>query len=1054
MSENIIDTSAGSSTNLIKYFSQNTDTNNNIPNNLNKKIIKRQNSIQNSFKSNNITNNEDNCSRCGQKVYQVEKIGPVNQVIFHKACFKCLKCAQNLTLKNYFTNPLDASDKQVYCAKDCPKLALGGIDVRAFGIRAAMMAPSSKMNASSDVIRWFGDVPKIGADAMHIREALSAQSEFQRKNLFQNKHNFPFWIKSKEKLMEYQKELEKEQKIDEDRLVDAFQEERINVAREVDSEINQEWEENVRQITDNYERQNKRKESMSYTKELDDLSKTMTSKRKSKMAVLTIKLQTTAREKTADLVKLQSEEMLSLLKKKQEEIKLELTNSENSEELVETFSAMTLPAKIPEAHAPRIRKRDLYHDPIVFNELDKYVFKVAESEHNTFTELVAQLTLNCISDMEKARAIFRWITVKDLNVMTFCDSIKQDTPLGILRGIKFGTETYHTLFMRLCSYAGLICREIKGHSKSVGYEPGLKIGSGNFTNTWNVVLIGSDWWPVQSNWGARHLVLNKDLANQQNGNQQSTKKSRDKIRYEYDEHYFLTDPDEFVMEFLAEDEKWQLLENPISLAQFESLPFIRSVFFHNGLEFGEGCKKAIIETDSNGGAEIKINLPSDSKGLTVFHYHLRFAHREKRRETQFNGTDLERYVFHTITDQLALFSIHVPVPSDYFMEIFSSKVEGINENTGPKSDFTPFKLKCAAKFLIKCSHIAGKLYPLPNCAPGEWGPLKAIRYFGIKPISHPIGVINVEERISIKLQLPKWMKILVKLYFNGVERRSLDQFMNVKIDDDKVITIEIKFPQKGQFGMDIYGLSDDSEGASSSLAHVCKYLINVTHVSNPISLPPANPPLQRNASIASTIIPIQMIEVCYENYDQTQETDTMKANNTVENIYNLPDESQTQTSDITHPSLGPKRSQPLPEIPTQPSSNQRQNSPDVFVPGPTPFYNAFGLKTTSHKNAKIDKLDKNGAFVTEFTKPVGVKMSAKLATNLGGNLSDLISTKDANKKCKFSVNLPKYGSYFMSILACNQHGQSQHMVDVYHYELNHKNPKATLKSKSGSMKKK
>lgn len=63
---------------------------------------------------------------------------------------------------------------------------------------------------------------------------------------------------------------------------------------------------------------------MSYTKELDDLSKTMTSKRKSKMAVLTIKLQTTAREKTADLVKLQSEEMLSLLKKKQEEIKLEL----------------------------------------------------------------------------------------------------------------------------------------------------------------------------------------------------------------------------------------------------------------------------------------------------------------------------------------------------------------------------------------------------------------------------------------------------------------------------------------------------------------------------------------------------------------------------------------------------------------------------------------------------------------------------------------------------------------------------------------------------------
>jgi len=53
-----------------------------------------------------------------------------------------------------------------------------------------------------------------------------------------------------------------------------------------------------------------------------------------------------------------------------------------------------------------------------------------------------------------SRAIFRWITVKDLNVMEFDESVKQDTPLGLLRGIKFGTETYHTLFMRLCRSVG------------------------------------------------------------------------------------------------------------------------------------------------------------------------------------------------------------------------------------------------------------------------------------------------------------------------------------------------------------------------------------------------------------------------------------------------------------------------------------------------------------------------------------------------------------------------------------------------------------------------
>ena len=35
-------------------------------------------------------------------------------------------------------------------------------------------------------------------------------------------------------------------------------------------------------------------------------------------------------------------------------------------------------------------------------------------------------------------------------------------------------DRYHMLFMRLASYAGLHCVDIRGHSKSVGYEPGLR----------------------------------------------------------------------------------------------------------------------------------------------------------------------------------------------------------------------------------------------------------------------------------------------------------------------------------------------------------------------------------------------------------------------------------------------------------------------------------------------------------------------------------------------------------------------------------------------------
>lgn len=78
--------------------------------------------------------------------------------------------------------------------------------------------------------------------------------------------------------------------------------------------------------------------------------------------------------------------------------------------------------------------------------------QVAREDQQTFTDLVRLLTGQCVNDVEKSRVIFRWITVKNLNTMQFDDDLSADTPMGILRGIKQGTESYHVLFKRLCRY--------------------------------------------------------------------------------------------------------------------------------------------------------------------------------------------------------------------------------------------------------------------------------------------------------------------------------------------------------------------------------------------------------------------------------------------------------------------------------------------------------------------------------------------------------------------------------------------------------------------------
>lgn len=52
----------------------------------------------------------------------------------------------------------------------------------------------------------------------------------------------------------------------------------------------------------------------------------------------------------------------------------------------------------------------------------------------------------------------------------------------------------------------------------------------------------------------------------------------------FDDFYFLTDPDEFVHSHFPDETKWQLLDVPISLEEFERRVFKTSAFFSLGLQ--------------------------------------------------------------------------------------------------------------------------------------------------------------------------------------------------------------------------------------------------------------------------------------------------------------------------------------------------------------------------------------------------------------------------------------------------------------------------------------
>jgi len=717
---------------------------------------------------------------------------------------------------------------------------------------------------------------RYDSSALHIQHALRA-TEVQRK--YSKPHEKPL-----EEFLdrEEQVRLEEQHRAEEDRLYRQFLEQRDREKEKVNHGLQEEWEVELEKLTAKFERElGKRKTSedvkvltIKHNKEKEEAKKNLTIKREKKTESIQRKLLEQERAATAALVEKHSKEMMTLIQEKRAQYDHDEADGEGSAPLHQiaapsskgperapsvgasvskeeggvgssTHSANggdKYPSQPPPPVPPSFAKTEIYRDPTVFAGVDERAISVAQEDQQTFTDLVRQLVAGCSSDVEKARAIFRWITVKNLNSIMFEDAERGDTPMGLLRGIKFGTESYHVLFKRLCSYAGLHCVVIKGYSKSAGYQPGVKFEDNRFRNSWNAVYVAGAWRFVQCNWGARHLVNAKEVP-------KPGRAKSDSLRYEYDDHYFLTDPKEFIYEFFPLQSEWQLLRNPITLEEFEELPFVRSLFFRYQLSFPSDNMKSVMNTDSTGAATIRLEMPSHMQNSLIFHYNLKFYGDDT---DNYDGISLKRFVMQSVVGNVVAFRVHAPCSGNLLLDIFANAVTPQEYLTGE-----PMKFKSVCKFKILCAELQTVMVPLPDCASGEWGPAKATRLFGLVPVSHEEALVFSGRELDITFRMTRPLTdFMATLHKNGLEEKRLSKYVSHSFapDDKNLITLHVTFPEEGQYGMDIYtrevqaangkasngsnggaytnGDSPSGSSRSSSekhlLTHCCKYLINST----------------------------------------------------------------------------------------------------------------------------------------------------------------------------------------------------------------------------------
>lgn len=197
--------------------------------------------------------------------------------------------------------------------------------------------------------------------------------------------------------------------------------------------------------------------------------------------------------------------------------------------------------------------------------IDHHALDAPDSIEGSIATLAAYLVRPAETDVERARALYRWITEHiSYDFEGFLSEVYgNQSATAVLKRRTAVCEGYANLYAALAKEAGLEVVVIGGWSKGYGF---VTEGLGEETNhAWNAVKIGNGWHLIESTWGAGHI-------------------SEDEVFVrDFDDFYFMVPPEQLIFSHFPEEARWQLLGDYVSRSEFESLPRVQPPFFENNL---------------------------------------------------------------------------------------------------------------------------------------------------------------------------------------------------------------------------------------------------------------------------------------------------------------------------------------------------------------------------------------------------------------------------------------------------------------------------------------
>ena len=190
-------------------------------------------------------------------------------------------------------------------------------------------------------------------------------------------------------------------------------------------------------------------------------------------------------------------------------------------------------------------------------------------------DLAKEITRNCKTDAERAKALYDWITGHITydwkvwnDIIAGADTYTQpQDPLSVIQRGTGVCAGYAWLFDALTASVGMQANFVIGDVRGYrGTADDALISK--FQHAWNSVQIDGQWYLLDSTWGAR-----------QNGESATDYLARR-------DYYFQTPPGQMIFDHLPETTDWQLLPSPVPSNAFQEMPNLKPAFFTDGLKLG------------------------------------------------------------------------------------------------------------------------------------------------------------------------------------------------------------------------------------------------------------------------------------------------------------------------------------------------------------------------------------------------------------------------------------------------------------------------------------